>query len=73
MQIMEMLAEQPNTPSKMAERTGIEIAHISRTLTQLREKDLVELMVEEERKKGRLYKLSEKGDGVWENAEPHAP
>lgn len=72
MQVMNLLAEGPNVPSKMAEETGINLSHISRTLTDLKEKDLVELMVEEDRKKGRLYKLTDKGESTWESAEPHA-
>lgn len=72
MKVMELLTEKPNTPSKMAEETEIPIAHISRTLKQLRNKNLVELMVDEDRKKGRLYKLTERGQSTWVNAEPHA-
>jgi DNA-binding MarR family transcriptional regulator len=56
------LASHPSTPSKIASETDNEISHISRALQELREQDLVELLVDEARKKGRLYGLTEQGE-----------
>lgn len=66
-EVMKRLAEGPKTPSAMARpNSDIPIAHVSRALTNLRERDLVELLVEEERKKGRLYGLTDEGEKVWD-------
>ncbi|WP_254273272.1 ArsR family transcriptional regulator [Haloarcula marina] len=59
------LATGPATPSKIAADTDIAIAHISRALQELREHDLVELLVSEQRRKGRVYGPTEVGDRVW--------
>lgn len=64
--VMKRLAARPAIPSKIAEDTDVKIAHVSRALQELREKDLVELLVPEDRKKGRIYGLTEKGEGVVE-------
>lgn len=65
-QVMKLLAEQPRTPSDLSKETGIEIAHISRALTNLKERELVELLVEEERRKGRYHGLTDEGEETWE-------
>jgi len=49
------------TPSTIAEQAGLDIAHVSRALTDLRERDVVELLVPEETKKGRIYGLTDGG------------
>ncbi|WP_345778547.1 winged helix-turn-helix domain-containing protein [Natrinema sp. DC36] len=68
-EIMKRLDEGPKTPSAMAKpNSDIPIAHVSRALTNLREKDLVELLVPEERKKGRVYGLTDEGEAIWEEA-----
>lgn len=54
----------PKTPSKLEESTGHDMAHLSRALTELREKGLVELLVDEDRKKGRLYDLTDDGQAI---------
>lgn len=63
------LAVGPATPSQIASDADIGIAHISRALQGLRERSLVDLLVSEDRKKGRVYGLTEKGDQVWEKIE----
>jgi len=55
------LLESPATPTTLAEAVDIEVAHTSRALQELKEKDLVTLMVDEARNKGRIYKLTESG------------
>lgn len=64
--VLEELARGPGVPSKLAERTGFAIAHVSRTLGKLRDRGLVELLVPESRKKGRIYGITEAGESVHE-------
>ena len=50
-------------PFQIAKKSGISNNHISSTLTQLREHDLVEL-INPEMPRGRLYRLSDNGKKV---------
>jgi DNA-binding MarR family transcriptional regulator len=59
----------PATPSQIATDAEMGIAHISRALQGLRERSLVDLLVSDDRKKGRVYGMTEKGDEVWEKIE----
>jgi DNA-binding transcriptional ArsR family regulator len=63
--VLRRLADGPATPSQIATDTDMGIAHISRALQRLREKELVELLVSDDRKKGRLYGLTDYGREVW--------
>lgn len=54
----------PKIPSELTEDTEFEQAHISRALGELQDKDIVELLVDEDTKKGRLYRLTEKGENI---------
>ncbi len=60
------LADSPATPSRIAEDTDLSVAHVSRALQELGEHDLVELLVSEDRKKGRVYGITDAGEQVWE-------
>ncbi|SNZ18258.1 hypothetical protein SAMN06269185_3311 [Natronoarchaeum philippinense] len=59
--VLEALTASPKTPSTIAEQTDDGIAHISRALRSLRERDLVELLVSEDCRKGRVYGLTDAG------------
>lgn len=59
--VLESLVESPATPSTIAERTPVSIQHVSRALQELREEDCAELLVPEERRKGRIYGLTDRG------------
>jgi DNA-binding transcriptional ArsR family regulator len=67
--VLKRLADGPATPSRIAENADLGIAHISRALQGLRERGLVELLVSEERQKGRVYGLTDRGDKVWDRIE----
>lgn len=67
--VLKRLAGSPAIPSKIAAQTGVDISHVSRALSQLREDDLVELLVAEERRKGRVYGITEEGADVWNVAQ----
>lgn len=63
--VLKQLADGPATPSQLATDSGLAIAHISRALRGLRDRGLVELLVSEDRKKGRVYGVTEKGEEIW--------
>ncbi len=63
---LKRLASGPATPSQIATDESVGIAHVSRALQDLRERDLVDLLVSEDRKKGRVYGLTEEGGTIWE-------
>lgn len=63
------LAVGPATPSQIATDEDVGIAHVSRALQDLKDRDLVDLLVSEDRKKGRVYGLTEEGRQVWETIE----
>lgn len=64
--VLERLEQGPATPSRIAEDSGLAIAHVSRALGRLRDRSLVELLVPEARKKGRVYGVTERGTEVLE-------
>lgn len=64
--VLKQLADGPATPSRIASESQLSIAHISRALGELRDRSLVRLLVPEERKKGRVYGVTEKGAEIWE-------
>ena len=66
---LKQLSENPATPSRIANDTDKGIAHISRALQGLRERGLIELLVSEDRRKGRVYGFTEEGSRVWEQIE----
>lgn len=65
-EVLEALDDSPGTPSGLRDRTGYELAHVSRSLGKLRERELVALLVPEETKKGRVYGLTDYGTEVLE-------
>lgn len=67
--VLRRLADSPATPSRIASDTDCAITHVSRALQGLREHDLVELLVSEERQKGRVYGITDHGESVWETIE----
>ena len=67
--VLQRLSETPATPSQIASEADCSIAHVSRALQELREHSLVELLVSEDRRKGRLYGISEFGQTVWDQIE----
>jgi len=64
--VLERLYEGPATPSLISDAMDYSIAHISRALQELSEIDLIELLVSEERRKGRVYGMTDYGKDTWE-------
>ena len=65
---MKSLEDEVKIPSKIAEDSDILQNHISAVLKQLKEHELVECINPEVRK-GRLYRLTDKGEEIVENLE----
>lgn len=63
--VLERLAESPATPSQIASDEDVGIASVSHALTSLRDRDLVELLVSEDRRKGRVYGITDDGEEIW--------
>lgn len=63
------LSDGPATPSRIADESDLALSHISRELQGLRERDLIELLVSEDRQKGRVYGITERGTAVWSRIE----
>jgi DNA-binding transcriptional ArsR family regulator len=63
--VLRRLTESPATPSRIGADAGLAVSHVSRALGECRDRGLVELLVPEERKKGRVYAASERGRAVW--------
>ena len=64
--VMKTLEDKVKMPSQIAKDSDIVQNHISATLRQLKEHELVECINPEVRK-GRLYRLTDKGEKVTEN------
>lgn len=67
--VLENLARGPATPSQLASDTNSAIAHVSRALQELRDRSLVELLVSENRKKGRVYGITAEAKQIWKTIE----
>ena len=65
---MKSLDDDVKIPSKIAEDADIRQNHISKVLAELRAHELVEC-INPEVKKGRLYRLTSKGDEIVKNME----
>ena len=66
---VDKLGNGPATPSQIAKEGCHDIAHISRALNSMRDRGLVKLLVSDDRKKGRIYALTNDG----ELASEHVP
>lgn len=63
--ILNTLKKGPRTPSIISRETSLRIEHVSRTLSELEARDLVEILTPR-RKRGKLYGLTSKGRKVIE-------
>lgn len=64
--VMKSLDGEVLIPSQIAKDSGIRTNHISKVLSELKAHELVECINPEVRK-GRLYRLTDKGDDVVKN------
>lgn len=53
-------------PAQIRDDTGQEYSRISEAANSLRERNLIELVVPDDTKRGRLYSITERGTDAWE-------
>ena len=63
--VMKSLDGEVLIPSQIARNSGIRTNHISKVLSELKSKEIVEC-INEEARKGRLYRLTDTGKDVLE-------
>lgn len=63
---VDALRKGPAQPTTIADESGVRITHISRALSETRERGVVQALVDDATKKGRLYDLTDKGERVAE-------
>lgn len=67
--VLKNLDESPGTPTAITQDTDVPgIAHVSRALQELRDREMVDLLVSEDRKKGRIYGITDGGEAVLATA-----
>ena len=66
--VMKSLDGEVLIPTQIAENSGIRTNHISKVLSELKSKEIVEC-INEEARKGRLYRLTDTGKDVLETIE----
>ena len=66
--ILAALEDNVLMPKEIAERSNIKTNHVSKVLSELKSKELIEL-VNPEARKGRLYRLTSVGDEIVEKLE----
>jgi DNA-binding transcriptional ArsR family regulator len=67
--VLEQLNDGPATPSRIASYSNFSLSHVSRALQELRDRGLVELLVSEQQRMGRLYGPTLRADEVWNTIE----
>jgi len=65
-EVLGRLTEGNAIPSQIRDDTGQEYSRITEALNSLREQGLVELLVSEDTKRGRLYAVTDRGEEAWE-------
>ena len=64
--VLKALEDDVLMPKEIAERSNIKTNHVSKVLSELKSKELIEL-VNPEARKGRLYRLTSVGDEIVEH------
>ena len=63
---LKSIGDEVKIPTNIAKDSGIRTNHISKVLSELKGKEIVEC-INEEARKGRLYRLTDTGKNVLEN------
>lgn len=61
--VLRALAEGPKTPTQIANESGCNVPHISRSLRELEKRNLVKCL-SPDRRKGRLYNITNEGSKI---------
>ncbi|PSP56203.1 transcriptional regulator [Halobacteriales archaeon QH_7_66_36] len=64
--VVRRLYDSPAIPKTLKEDTNRQYSRVSEALSDLRDEGIVELLSPEDRKKGRLYALTKRGEEAWE-------
>lgn len=64
--VMRRLMKGTAMPTQIRDDTKLEYSRITESVNSLKEQDLVELIVNEDTKRGRLYTVTDRGEEVWE-------
>ena len=63
--VLRQLHKRPQTPKEVTQALGYDdMSHFTRAIQQLREENLVELLVDEDVQKGRYYGLTDAGEEI---------
>ena len=62
--VLQRLAEGNAIPSMIKDDTDLEYSRITEAVNKLAERGLIDLLVEENTKRGRLYSITDQGDDV---------
>ncbi|USZ67266.1 ArsR family transcriptional regulator [Halorussus salilacus] len=60
--VLTRLADGAAIPAQIREDTGLEYSRISEAANTLRERSLIELLVDDDTKRGRLYAVTDRGE-----------
>jgi DNA-binding MarR family transcriptional regulator len=60
--VLQRLSEGAAIPAQIRKDTELEYSRISEAVNHLRDRDLIDLMVDEDTKRGRLYSITERGE-----------
>ena len=60
--VLQRLWEGAAIPAQVRDDTGLEYSRISEAMNKLRERHLVDLIVDEDTKRGRLYNVTDQGE-----------
>ena len=61
--VLKALEDNVLMPKEIAERSNIKTNHVSKVLSELKSKDLIEI-INPEARKGRLYRLTDDGEEI---------
>ena len=64
--VLQRLAKGVAIPAQIRDDTELEYSRITESANTLRERGLIELLVSEDTKRGRLYSITERGERVLE-------
>lgn len=65
-QVLRRLTKGSAIPAQIREDTGQEYSRITEAANSLRDRGLVELLVPDDTKRGRMYGITDRGEAAWE-------
>lgn len=69
--VLQRLADGAAIPTQIRNDTGLEYSRITEAVNKLRDRGLVDLLVDEDTKRGRLYAVTDRGENVLEFMDEH--